>query len=170
MSDKRTEKAKEDVLGKLSKQEMEIIKHRRKFDSVEKGTIDWDILVEIDPVGKQLNDDLQELEHNICLIEDGHNYVKKMQIELESGVIKTESKPGLLMTKDDLEIQIKLDKNKIKHMVRALNLGLYKIRSQVGSKDYNGTEWISLDQFYTLVNSVNDRIGKMGYKLFSRKQ
>ena len=169
MSEDRKEKAKEDVLGKLSKEEREMIKHKRKFDGADKGTYSYDLLVELDPVGKRLNDDLRELEHALVVIEDGYAKIKRMKVELTTGNITSVGKDGNVLTKEELELKLKFDENKLASLVSTVPNGLYDIRTKVGAKDHNGNEWFTIEQFDELCKNTEDRINKIGYKLFSRR-
>lgn len=167
--DERTEKAKDDVLGKLTKEEREMIKHKRKFDGATKGTYSYDLLVELDPVGKRLNDDLRELEHALIVIEDGYAKIKRMKVELTTGNITSIGKDGAALTKEELELKLKFDENKLASLVSTIPNGLYDIRTKVGAQDHHGNDWLTLEQFDELCKKTEDRISKIGYKLFSRR-
>lgn len=156
---------KEDIL-KLTGEEKLQIEAQRKFNLVDKGTRSYDVLAKIDRIARQVWENKNKVDKTLIELMNFNATMNRDATELESGNITRELKPGLPMSQDELQWNIRLTKNMAETAVFNLPLILADLREVVGYKDVKGDVVISEEEYESYVDYVENEVKKLGYELF----
>lgn len=92
--------------------------------------------------------------------------IKRHNLELASGKIESEIRPGVPMTSEEMDVLIEREKRQCKVSAYDIVLPLNDMMAYVGCKDMAKNVVISKDDYESYVQSVVDKMKELGYDIF----
>ena len=164
----KAEKVRKEVIDNLSQEDVNRLKEQQDYGMVDK---------ESDPVGFRIavaNDTLyRQLGVNKMTIGkamfDLRNLVatkQRLEVELKKGKITRELRPGVPMTKDEIQAELFYLPPQIEATILDMHPVLGKMRGLVGHHKVNREVVLTMEEFNAYVLQLEQDIKKLGYDLF----
>lgn len=157
----------EKLKASLTKTELARIEETRKFETLNKGTAGYKIALENDQIRRSITKAIRDIQQELWVIENQKNSIRRHQTEVTGGVIQTELKPGVLLTKEELETQIKFEEWQNEGTARDVCIALGTLRSFVGHKDLIGRIIMDKEAYDGIINDIEKNLAQLGFDLFT---
>jgi hypothetical protein len=150
----------------LTADEKQRIEEQRKFLDIEPNTLSWKMALYVDPVKKGIRAHKLTIKKVLWNIENLLDKIKRYEEQIETGQVHEELKPGVLMNRSELILEINHARWIIEAEINGLVSEIAKIRVYVGIKDFAKVVIITLEEFEEYVKTIETKIKSLGYQLF----
>lgn len=154
------------LIDEFTKEEKELLRKMKEHEFIQPGTIGWKLAVYNDPLRLKLMNEKNLITKRIANIIQLRNQLKRMKGELVSGEIKTELKPGIIMSEDELNHQIILTQFTLEGERQTLPIILADIKVLVGRLDVAKQIIISEEEFEEYCKELQEISIQHGFNLF----
>lgn len=154
--------------GVITQEEMDRIREQRQFDEFtaeDKDSLSWKIAVANDSLRRLIDSKKFIIKNELAEIKNRSARKDKLKVQLLSGTIIEELKPGIPLNKGEVEYEIEKLDNLIEGTVKDLIPKLANLRMLVGNLDVLGKVIMSLKDFDEFVYDIISRLEKNGCKL-----
>lgn len=160
------EKLKAKILGSLTDLDLEMIQRQRDYDETRKDSISAKILLENDPVRRNIIKLKDTINKMIVNIKHNKYIIDKFSGQLSSGKIDIELRPGVVMNKDELEIELETRRGIMWAESKDIVPNLAEMRVWVGRMDITKNVIMTEKQFDEYVMDVEKRLKSFGCELY----
>ncbi len=157
---------KEKIMKSMNKGDWERLRKQKEFEQVDPKTLGYKVLLEADQVRMTKKATLLLIKQRLHDIKNLNTIAKRKKKEVLSGIIKSELKPGVLMTMD--EVKLEIDKTELMAYAHAKDMlsDLAKLRGLVGLTDVGKNIILDEKKYEDIVYETKEILAKEGFKLF----
>jgi len=164
-TDKRKEKALEELRKSLTEPELNRIKEQRRFENVEEGTKGYEILLYLDEAKKLLRQKKLKIRKRLWNIDRLKNHRDRLQEQLDSGEITEKLDDNTTMNEEEVKTEIMHQEWTIEGEINDIVNLLGEIRTIVGMKDLKKNEIMTEDEYEKYAKEIEEEVKERGYKL-----
>jgi hypothetical protein len=156
------------LISTLSDSELERIKMSRSFEELKKDSLSRKLALLNDPVRRGIVKFKSDIEKMFWDISNIKTQMARMRQQLLSGTIIDEIKPGILMNKDEIEVNIVHAQNLSENIAKDIITRLFEIRRLVGCHDPENKIIMDEEQFDVYANDIISRAKRLGYDILDQ--
>lgn len=150
----------------LTREEIKTIKDARVFNELKPNSTSWKIAVMCDVIRSNARQIISTIEKRLINIDDLSNQINRLHVQISTGQITEEIKPGLKMSESELKSFIQTNNWTRTGEVNAIPKALADLRALVGSPDVTGRIVLDEKSFDLRVEDIEKRLKSRGYDLF----
>ena len=159
---------KEKVRNSLTDWDLRLFKQMKEYQEVGPETLRGKVFLQTDTVRVQRDECYEQIEEQLIGLLEYTRTIKKHEVELKSGLIKTEIKDGVAMTAEELEITLRREKKTAARIPKHILQQLKVLSSIVGAKDIAKNMILTTEEFDEYYLKIEKEVQSHGYELLEK--
>ena len=157
---------KEKLMKSMTDGDWKRVAAQKELQSVNPGSISYNVLLANDVVRRKIKLIKERVNKRFLDILNTENTIVRKKVQIESGVVHDELKPGLKMTKEELELEVEYANHLKDSQAKDVVTDLADLRGMVGVHDAARKVVLTEEEYDEYVGKIERRIKKHGYELF----